>query len=323
MFGVRCPRCKKVLHRGQPLLDDGLVLLTTTYYHLLYHILPRTTTYYHVLPRTTTYYHILPRTTAYYHVLPRTARTTAERSFCISGSHPCTSALLFYCSTSLLFYYFTMSLHTQCCRGRCLGLAARDAKSLFASRTATLRCRLRTTTYYHILPRTTTYYHVLPRTTTYDHVLQQKKSLHLGQPRLHVGPRILLFYKTILIFCYFTPHTVLLRPMFGVGSPACKIFFASRAAALRCRPRTTYHHVLPLTTTYHITTYYHVLPRTTTCYHVLPRTTAYYHVLPRTIVQAERSFCISGSHPCMSGLLFYCFTVLPFYYLTISLHIQY
>ena len=50
-------------------------------------------------------------------VLPR---TTAERSFCISDSHPCMSALLFYFYyftillsfyfTILLFYYFTILL---------------------------------------------------------------------------------------------------------------------------------------------------------------------------------------------------------------------
>ena len=40
-------------------------------------------------------------------VLPR---TTAERSFCISDSHPCMSALLFYYFTILLFYYFTILL---------------------------------------------------------------------------------------------------------------------------------------------------------------------------------------------------------------------
>ena len=117
-------------------------------------------------------------------VLPR---TTAERSFCISDSHPCMSALLFYYFTILLFYYFTIllfyyftillfcyftillfhsryniaaadvwgwppemqkktcmsarllfyyfviALQIHYCRGRCLGLAARDAKTSFCS----------------------------------------------------------------------------------------------------------------------------------------------------------------------------------------------
>ena len=65
--------------------------------------------------------------------------------------------------------------------------------------------------------------------------------------------------------------------MFGVGGPRCKKKFASRAATLRCRPRTTYYHVVPNTTT---------------------------HVLPRTIVQAERSFCISDSQPQTSAAKF-------------------
>ena len=64
-----------------------------------------------------------PRCKKVFHVLPR---TTAERSFCISDGQPCMSALLFYCLTILLF---TISLQIQYCRGRCLGLAARDAKS--------------------------------------------------------------------------------------------------------------------------------------------------------------------------------------------------
>ena len=38
---------------------------------------------------------------------------------------------------------------------------------------------------------------------------------------------------------------------------------------------------------------------------VLPRTTTYDHVLPRTITYCyKRSFCISGSHPCMSASQF-------------------
>ena len=160
--------------------------------------------------------------------------------------------------------------------------------------------------YYHVLPHIATYYHVLPRTTTYYHVLSYKQNVVFAS-RFYCFT-ILLFYST---------YSTAAADVWG-WRPEMQNSIASRAATLRCRPRTTYYHVLPLTTTY-----YHVLPRTTTYYHVLPHTITYYHVLPRTIVQAERSFCISGSHPCMSGLLFYCFTILPFYYLTISLHIQY
>ena len=53
----------------------------------------------HVLPRTTTYDHVLPRTARYYHVLQRTITYYYKHSFCISGSHPCMSAL-----SILLFY---------------------------------------------------------------------------------------------------------------------------------------------------------------------------------------------------------------------------
>ena len=69
------------------------------------------------------------------------------------------------------------------------------------------------------------------------------------------------------------------RPTCRRGSPRCKT-----------KPRTT--------------TYYHIRPRTTTYYHVLPRTITYYH---------KRSFCISGSHPCMSASQFpFSFTELLF-----------
>ena len=214
-------------------------------------------TYYHVLPRTTTYYHVLqqnivfasrtanlacrpsystvllfyyftadtvlprpmfgvgrPRCNKVFQVLPR---TTAERSFCISDGQPRMSALLFYFFTNLLFYFFTprprckkrffisdgqpcMSallfycftnlllyylLQIQYCRGRCLGLAARDAKKL----------------------------------STYYHVLQQ--NVVFASRTANLACRPLFYYFTIY---YFTPDTVLPRPMFGVG-PRCKKVF--------------------------------------------------------------------------------------------------
>ena len=223
---------------------------TTTYYYTYYHVLPRTTTYYHVLPRTTTYYHVLPHTTTYYHVPPR---TTAKHNFCISGSHPCMSALLFYCSTSLLFYYFTP--HTVLPRPM-FGVGGPRCKKVCASRTATLRCRPRTTTYYHILlrtiPRTTTYYHVLPCTTTYTTT----------------------YYH---VYYHVLPRT------------------------------TTYYHVLPRTTAY-----YHVLPRTNTYY---PRTTTYHHVLQQNMIFASRAATLACRPSYSTVLLVYCFTIL--------LHIQY
>ena len=132
-------------------------------------------------------------------------------------------------STILLLCYFTISLQIQYCRGRCLGLAARDAKKQFASRTATLECSYITILLFYSftlllfyyfacsrysaaaadvwgwppemqkkIPCTTTHYqiyYVLPRTAA------ERSFLHLGQPPLHVGPPILLFYYfTILLF---------------------------------------------------------------------------------------------------------------------------
>ena len=84
----------------------------------------------------------------------------------------------------------------------------------------------------------------------------------------------LLFYNFTLLLFHSTYSTA---AMFGVGGSRCKQVLASRAATFRCRPRTTY-------------------------YHVIPRTTTYCH--PRTIVQAERSFCISGSQPQTSAAKF-------------------
>ena len=113
---------------------------------------------------------------------------------------------------------FLLSFVRPTCKkaGRHAGLAARDAKTIFASRTANL------------------------------------------------AMSALLFYCfTISLFYFFTPGTVLPRPMFGVGRPRCKKAF-----------------------------------------HILPRTTA------------ERSFCFSDGQPCMSALLFYCFTILLFYFFT-------
>ena len=101
-------------------------------------------------------------------------------------------------STVLLFYYFTVfiSLQVQYCRGRCLGLAARDAKKfstyyhvlqqnvVFASRTANLACRPSYSTVFTNL----LFYFFTPRPRC------KKTFLHLGRPTLHVGPPILLFY---------------------------------------------------------------------------------------------------------------------------------
>ena len=241
-------------------------------------------TYYHVLPHTTTYYHVLqqnvvfasrtanlacrpsystfllcyyftpdtvlprpmfgvgrPRCKKVFHVLPR---TTAERNFCISDGQPCMSALV------LLFYYFTISLQIQFCRGRCLGLA-RDAKKF--------------STYYHVVGR--------PRCKTLRPMFAVGRPKKLCGRCLRLGVRdaknsaadvcgwlsemqktlwpmfavdcprcrdakkrfcisdgqpcmsALLFYCfTNLLFFYFVPDTVLPRPMFGLTTRDAKKF---------------------------------------------------------------------------------------------------
>ena len=126
------PRYKKrfCISDGQPCMSALLFCCFTVL--LFYYFTPDT-----VLPRPM-FGVGRPRCKKVFHVLPR---TTAERIFCISDGQPCMSALLFYCFTTLLF---TISLQIQYCRGRCLGLATRDAKKF--------------STYYHAPPRTATYY---------------------------------------------------------------------------------------------------------------------------------------------------------------------
>ena len=153
----------------------------------------------------------------------------------------------------------------------------------------------------------------------------QRTILHLGQPPLHVGlvlPRttaersfcichpcmsaLLFYYFTILLLYYFTPATVLPRPMFRVGRPRCTkkncisdSHFCMSALLFYYFTMLLFYYFTPDT----------VLPRP--MFGVgRPRCKKVLHVLPRTT--AERSFCISDSHPCMSALLFYYFTIVPF-----------
>ena len=225
------------------------------------------------------------------------AARDAKKKFWISDGQPCMSALLFYCFTILLFYCFTISLQVQYCRGRCLGLAARDAKKfstyhhvlqqnvVFASRTANLACRPSYSIFLLI------YYFSFSL-----HARDAKKRFCIsdGQPCMSA----LLFYCfTNLLFFYFAPDTVLPRPMFGVDHPRCKkifhvlqqnVVFASRTANLACRP--SYSTVL---------LFYYLLfhsrystaaadvwgwpPEMQKVFHVLPRTTTYCHVLQQNV----------------------------------------
>ena len=101
----------------------------------------------------------------------RVGRPRCKKQFCISDGQPCMSALLFYCFTILLFYCFTISLQVQYCRGRCLGLAARDAKKF----------------------------------STYHHVLQQNVVFASRTANLACRPSYSIFF-TNLLFCFFTPR---------------------------------------------------------------------------------------------------------------------
>ena len=228
-----------------------------------------------------------------------------QKKNCISDGQPCMSALLFYCFTILLFYCFTISLQVQYCRGRCLGLAARDAKKfstyhhvlqqnvVFASRTANLACRPSYSIFLLI------YY------TFSLHARDAKKRFCIsdGQPCMSA----LLFYCfTNLLFFYFAPDTVLPRPMSGVDHPRCKKVFhvlprttAERSFCISdgqpCMSALLFYCLTILLFTISLQIQYcrgrclglaardaKNFPRTTTHHHVLPRTTAERRFASRT-----------------------------------------
>ena len=229
-------------------------------------------------------------------------------------------------STVLLIYYFSILLQIQYCRGQCLGLTTRDAKKfstyyhvlqqnvVFASRTANLACRPSYSTvllFYYLLfhsrystaaadvwgwpPEMQKVFHVLPRTTTYCHVLQQNVGLHLGQPTLHAGPPILVFYE-LNILLFYSRYSTAAADVWGWPPEMRKkistyhhvlqqnVVFASRTANLACRP--SYSMFLLI----------------------------YYFTFSLHARDAKKRFCISDGQPCMSALLFYCFTNLLFFY---------
>ena len=122
-------------------------------------------------------------------------------------------------STVLLIYYFTILLQIQYCRGRCLGLAARDAKSF-----------PRTTTHHHVLPRTTAERRFASRTAnlacrpSYSIFLRIKYFTILLQIQYCRGRRLGLAARDAKKFS--TYHHVLQQ----------NVVFASRTANLACRP---------------------------------------------------------------------------------------
>ena len=164
---------------------------------------PRTTTY--------TYYHGLQQNVVF---ASRTANLACRPSY----------------STVLLIYYFTILLQIQYCRGRCLGLAARDAKKfstyyhvlqqnvVFASRTANLACRPSYSTvllfyYFTISPqiqfcrgRCLGLARDAKKFFTYYHVV--------GRPRCKNSAADVCGWPSEM--------QKTLRPMFAVGRPRCK-----------------------------------------------------------------------------------------------------
>ena len=187
------PRCKKKLHLGRPTLHVGPPILlfycSTISLQIQYcrgrclglaaRDAKKFSKYYHVLQQNVVF---ASRTAnlacrpsysifllIYYFTFSLHARDAKKRFF-ISDGQPCMSALLFYCFTNLLLYYL---LQIQYCRGRCLGLAARDAKSF---------------------PRTTTHHHVLPRTTAERRFASRTANLAC---RPSYSTVLLIYYCTI------------------------------------------------------------------------------------------------------------------------------
>ena len=198
----------------------------------------------------------------------RVGRPRCKKIICISDGQPCMSALLFYCFTNLLFYYFT-PLQIQYCRGRCLGLAARDAKKfskyyhvlqqnvVFASRTANLACR---PSYSTVL---LFYYFIFSL-----HARDAKNVFASRTAKLACRPS----YSTVLLICYFT---ILLQIQYCRG----RCLGLARDAKMF----STYYH-----------TYYHILPRTW-----------YYHVLQKNVVFASRTANRACRPSYSTVLLFY------------------
>ena len=182
-------------------------------------------------------FHVLPRTTTYCHVLQQNVGLHLGQPTLHVGP-----PILFFYELNILLFYSRYST------------AAADVWGWPPEMRKNF-------------PRTTTYYHILPRTTTYYHVLQQNVVFASRTANLVCRPS----YSTVLLFYYFTPDTVLPRPMFGVGRPRCKQVF-------------------------------HVLPRTTSYYHVLPRTTA-----EHSFCISDGQPCMSALlFYCCTVLLFHC-----------------
>ena len=191
-----------------------------------------------------------------------------QKKNCISDGQPCMSALLFYCFTNLRFYYFT-PLQIQYCRGRCLGLAARDAKTnstyyhvlqqnvVFASRTANLACR---PSYSTVL----LFYYF----TFSLHARDAKNVFASRTAKLACRPS----YSTVLLIYYFTS---LLQIQYCRGR--------CLGLARDAKKFSTYYH-----------TYYHILPRTW-----------YYHVLQKNVVFASRTANRARRPSYSTVLLFY------------------
>ena len=317
------PRCKKIccISDGQPFMSALLFYCFTI---LLFHSRYSTAA--------ADVWGWPPEMQKGFHILPR---TTAERRFCISDGQPTLHVgppilLLYYFTFTILLFHSTPEIQKTFLHLGRPTLHVGPPILLFYCFTILLFYSRYSTAAADVWGWPPEMQKSFPRTTTY---YSRTYFLHLGRPTLHVGPPILLFnYFTIY---YFTPDTVLPRPMFGVGHPRCKKVF----------------HVLPRTTTYcHVLQQNVVLHLGRPTLHVGPpillfyrftillfysrysaaaadvwgwppemrkknrRTTTYYHLLPRTT--AERIFCISDGQPCMSALLFYCFTVLLFYYFT-------
>ena len=131
---------------------------TTTSYCILARTIPGTTTHYYSLPRTPrtiSHYQVLPRSITYakcYQVLLHTTTTRTKVSHLRQPPQHVGPAIFI-----LLFHHFTPHTVLLC---RCLALAARDAKRVFASRAATFGCRPPTLfqVLSHVLQGTPTYY---------------------------------------------------------------------------------------------------------------------------------------------------------------------
>ena len=116
------------------------------------------------------------------------------------------------------------------------------------------------------------YYHVLPQNV----VFASRTATLACRPSYSTFTILLFYYLSILLFYYFTPDTVLPRPMFRVGCPRCKkTFLHLGQPPLHVGPPILLIYYFAPDTVLPRPMFGVGRPRCKKVFHVLPRTTTY------------------------------------------------